>query len=339
MIIGVAAHLRRFIRSTPGDLVEERVRQREERASFGAAQLVPYLLLGSLLLVMIANVLSQDPTQIWNRPVLLFATVGVVALVVVRQLITQLENESLSRRQTISLERLAAANARVEEQARTIAEHNANLQDGIAHLKEVQAQIANGNMRARARIVSGELVSLAGSLNLMADRLLRFDQSDTYTQRLTRALHDLNRAIEIYRGSGRFILPASCNDLPEIQRLLLSMGMRQSQPSVVVTEQPGGQALSRPSSKPLAGPDTPLPPGRPFSGGPASSRSASSPLAQRSSSTPFAPRVPSSPLDPRVTGRPQKSSQNLSGSLRGSEAEQSEGGRMEFPPLPGWGNA
>ena len=328
MLIGVAAHLRRFVLATPGDLVEERVRRHEERASFGVAQLVPYLLLGILLLVLIANVLAHDVTQTWNRPVLLFATVGVVALVVIRQLITQMENERLSRRQTIALERLAAANARVEEQARTIAEHNTNLEEGIAHLKEVQAQIANGNMRARARITGGNLVSLAGSLNLMADRLLRFDQVDTYTQRLTRALNELSQAFELYRNSGRFTLPASCNEFPEIQRLLLSMGMRQ-------TQAPGGneqaqatmsqQLATRPSSKPLAGPNTPRP--------------ASSPLANRS---------PSSPLtssDPRTKRTSQRFNPNVSGPLRGSpppeeraSIEPRDQGQVEFPPLADWGD-
>ncbi|HEX7734251.1 MAG TPA: hypothetical protein VF458_05300 [Ktedonobacteraceae bacterium] len=72
-------------------------------------------------------------------------------------------------------------------------------------MKEVQAQLAIGNLRARARISSGNLVALASSLNLMADRLLRFDQVDTYMQKLTRALHELSQAL--YNTS---IRPAFC---------------------------------------------------------------------------------------------------------------------------------
>lgn len=351
MLIGVAAHLRRFILSTPGDLVEERVRRREENSSFGPAQLVPYILLGTLLLVLVANVLSSDHTQIWNRPVLLFATVSVVALVVVRQLITQLENERLSRRQTISLERLAAANARVEEQARTIAEHNTSLEEGIAHLKEVQAQIANGNMRARARINSGNLVSLAGSLNLMADRLLRFDQMDTYTQKFTRALNDLSRAFDLYRSSGYFTVPPSCNEFPEIHRLLLSMGMKQAQGSVTVSEQVqtklAQQSTTRSASKPLASPNTPYPASTP-STGPTAPRSASSPLTNRSASSPLTNHTPGTPLassDPRAKGASQKLGQNTSWPVRGStfpngqtNPESPDQSQMEFPPLTGWGN-
>jgi uncharacterized membrane protein len=343
MLIGVAAHLRRFLLSTPGELVEARVRRHDDRASFGVAQLVPYLLLAALLLVLIVNVLSNNATQIWNRPVLLFATVGVVALVVARQLITQLENESLSRRQTIALERLAAANARVEEQARTIAEHNTNLEEGIAHLKEVQAQIANGNMRARARISSGNLVSLAGSLNLMADRLLRFDQVETYTQRLTRALNELSQAFEVYRNMGRFTLPPICNEFPEIQRLLLTMGMKQVQPLINSEQAAMGMAqrsASRSASKPLA-PNTPFPPGNPLT-----SRPNSAPLSNWPDSSPLSNRSPSMPL-PSTEARPMGTSQRFpphaSGALRrsGSAGENqgtdpSSQGQLEFPPLTDW---
>lgn len=324
LIIGIAAHLRRFLFSAPGNLIEERTRHREDQSVFGVAQLVPYLLLGSLLLVLILNILSLDPVQAWNRPVLVFATVGVIALVVARQLITQLENERLSRRQAISLERLAAANARIEEQARTIADHNANLEEGIAHLKEVQAQIANGNMRARARIMSGNLVSLAGSLNLMADRLLRFDQADNYTQRLTRALNDLSHAFEVYRNSGRFTLPPSCNESPEIYRLLISMGMKQS-PAGSSDEQPG----RRPPSKPLAVPNTPYPPS-----GPLMPRSGSRPLAGRSSSAPFVPP------GPRARSGQLRPGQNPSASSRTGRQltpEWPEAGQLDVPPLTGWG--
>ncbi len=226
MIISVGAYLRRFIPATSGDMVEQRIRHQETSRGFGVAQLLPYILLTALFLVLVINVLSTDTTQIWNRPVLLAATLCVVALVVARQLMTQFENERLTRRQTISLERLAIANTRVEEQARLIADHNITLEEGIAHLKAIQAQIANGNLRARARITSGNLSSLAVSFNLMAERLIRYEQVDVYMQKLTRALNDLSRAIEVYRSSGRFTLPASCSEFTEIQQLLLALGMR-----------------------------------------------------------------------------------------------------------------
>jgi hypothetical protein len=334
MIIGLAAHLRRFIPATSNTLVEERIRQREEQPGFGPAQLVPYLLLGILLLVLILNVLSNDPTQTWNRPVLLFATVCVVGLVVVRQLITQLENERLSRRQTISLEHLAAANARVEEQARMIAEHNASLEEGIAHLKSVQAQLANGNLRARARISSGNLVSLAGSLNLMADRLMRFEQVDIYAQKLARALNDLSLAFERYRASGKFVQPASCHEFPEIQRLLLSMGMKQSfagEPAAQTSPQLGGAPA----------PSRPLPGSQRAVSQPLTPRPASAPLAQRSSTQNLSERPASAPLAQRSGTPPPRPGSASAGGLHGPSSaerlrsgEPSERARMDFPLPP-----
>jgi hypothetical protein len=366
MIIGLAAHLRRFIPATSGDLVEERIRHREESVTFGPAQLLPYVLLGALFLVLVINVLSNDPTQIWNRPVLLVATLCVVTLVVIRQLNTQLENERLSRKQSSSLERLAMANARVEEQARLIADHNANLEDGIGHLKEIQAQLANGNLRARARISSGNLVSLAGSLNLMADRLLRFEQVDNYAQKLTRALNDLSRAFDQYRNSGKFALPPSCSEFPEIQRLLISMGMKYSQPASN-PEQNFANGSSRPGSKPpgvstnsdrQSLSDAPRSSSKSL-GNPSRSGSKSLSGSQRSDSkpldhpqrqvsqplgntpsqsgAPWAPRTPGLPLsapDPR-TGLPQRQpSQETPRPPSGIFDD----AQLDFPPLMNWGD-
>ncbi len=249
MIIGVAAYLRRYLPGTSGEIIEQRMRRRAERISFGPAQIVPYVLLAILFSVLAYNVLSNDHGQLAIRPVLVFATLVVVALVVVRQILTQLDNERLARRQTIALDRLEIANSRVEEQAHMITERNLTLEEGILHLKEVQAQLANGNLRARARLSSGDLLPLAGSLNLMADRLMRFEQVDQRTQKLSKALADLSMALEHYRVGTRFIVPPSCYEFPEIHRLLLAVGLRQAIADPVSASQP---ARNQPTSQPLA---------------------------------------------------------------------------------------
>ena len=240
MIMGVAAYLRRYLPGTSAETIEQRVRQGNERASFGPAQIVPYTLLTILFIVLAVNVLSKDATQGSNRPVLVFTTLLVVGLLVVRQILTQLDNERLARRQAVALDRLEVANSRVEEQARMITERNMTLEEGIAHLKEVQAQLANGNLRARARMVSGELLPLAGSLNLMADRMTRFEQTEQRTQKLSRALAELSAALERYRVGTRFIVPPSSNEFPEIHRLLLAMGLRQAMTDAPQPSQPLG---------------------------------------------------------------------------------------------------
>ncbi len=253
MIMGVAAYLRRYLPGTSSEIIEQRIRHRNERTGFGPAQVVPYTLLTILFIVLAVNVLSKDATQDSNRPVLVFTTLLVVGLLVARQILTQLDNERLARRQAIALDRLEIANSRVEEQARMITERNMTLEEGIAHLKEVQAQIANGNLRARARLVGGELLPLAGSLNLMADRLIHFEQTDLRTQKLSRALAELSATLERYRVGTRLIVPASCNEFPEIRRLLLAMGLRQAMSDAQQTSQPPNR---RTPSQALA----PLPP-------------------------------------------------------------------------------
>lgn len=238
MIMGIAAYLRRYLPATSAETIEQRVRQSNERANFSPAQIVPYTLLTILFIVLAVNVLSKDAIQGSNRPVLVFTTLLVVGLLVVRQILTQLDNERLARRQAIALDRLEIANTRVEEQARMITERNLTLEEGIAHLKEVQAQLANGNMRARARMVSGELLPLAGSLNLMADRMSRFEQTEQRTQKLSRALAELSAILERYRVGTRLVVPPSCNEFPEIHRLLLAMGLRQAMGDALQPSQP-----------------------------------------------------------------------------------------------------
>ncbi|HEV2582337.1 MAG TPA: hypothetical protein VGT44_15890, partial [Ktedonobacteraceae bacterium] len=233
MIIGVAAHLRRFLPGTSHEAIEQRVRRQRERVGFSLAQVVPYALLASLFIVLAINVLAKNSNQDSIRPVLVYTTLVVVALLVLRQILTQLDNERLTRRQATALDRLEVANARVEEQARMITERNAALEEGIAHLKDVQAQLLNGDLGARARLVGGDLLPLAGSLNLMADRLSRFEQADQHSQRLYSALADLSVTLERYRVGTPFLVPPSCQDIPEIQRLLLALGLRQAMPTSV----------------------------------------------------------------------------------------------------------
>jgi hypothetical protein len=249
MTIGLAAYLRRFLPSSGADSIEERLRRRTERGTLGLAKLIPYALLSILSFVLVLNVLSTDKLQIAIRPVLLFATIAVVGLVVLRQILTLQENERLTRRQAAALQNLEKANRQIEEQSRMIVERNKSLEMGIAHLKAVQARLANGNLRVRANLTSGELMPLAASLNLMAERLIRMEQSSIYAQRLSEALTELSAAIERYRVGGPFIIPASCNAFAEINHLLLVMGARQNadngRANIAPTSQPGAAGMAQ----------------------------------------------------------------------------------------------
>jgi hypothetical protein len=94
--------------------------------------------------------------------------------------------------------------------------------------KDVQAQLANGNLRARANLTSGALMPLAGSLNLMADRLMRLGQTNMYMHHLMRAMDELSLAFDRQAAGAPFVVPESCNEFIEINRLLLSMRIKRN---------------------------------------------------------------------------------------------------------------
>jgi hypothetical protein len=220
---------------------------------------VPYVLLALLFLVLSLNVLSTDPEQYAIRPILLAATMGVVALVVIRQIFTLWENARLAQQQAESLSDLEKANKRIEEQTHLIADHSAELERGIVHLKDVQAQLANGNMRARANLTSGALLPLAGSLNLMAERLTRLGQTNIYMHHLLRALDELSTALERQAAGAPFIVPESSNKFIEINRLLRSMRVKRSPTSLAThplthpnaNVSPRSTVIQRPETQPL----------------------------------------------------------------------------------------
>ena len=142
----------------------------------------------------------------------MLATLGVVALVVIRQILTLRDNAMLARKQAETLEGLEHANKRIAEQSHAIAQHNLELEHGIDHLKDVQANLANGNLRIRARLDNGALLPLAASLNLMAERLTRLWQINAQAQRLSNALHDLSLAFEKHWNGEPLAIPESCGN-------------------------------------------------------------------------------------------------------------------------------
>lgn len=231
MTIGIAAYLRRFLPATPQQVIQNRMEQRFEDDAFHPLQFVPYGLLGVLFLVLTLDVLTSDAGQKAIRPVLLFATLSVVGLVVLRQILTLQDNLRLTRQQAEALDELQRANWRIEEQSRQVAERTLELEHGIDHLKNVQASIANGNLRARATLSRGALLPLAGSLNLMAERLARMEQVTFYAQHLVKALGDLSVAFEQSMTGAPFVIPASCKDLIEINRLLVAMRLKSFTPT------------------------------------------------------------------------------------------------------------
>jgi hypothetical protein len=145
---------------------------------------------------------------------------------VVRQILILRDNARLTEHQAEALERLEDANWHVAEQARLIAEQNAELERGIEHLRTVHAHLANGHLNARATLKSGTLLPLAGSLNLLAERLMRLGQAHLQVQHLLTALGDLSVALEHFMEGEPFVMPPACEAHLEIRRLLVVLRMK-----------------------------------------------------------------------------------------------------------------
>ncbi|GHO54065.1 hypothetical protein [Ktedonobacter robiniae] len=222
LTIGLAAYLRCNLPRTAQETLEARRQNRVTYIGFRPVQLLPYTLIFILFIVLILNVNSSDPAQAHIRFVLMLATIVVICLVLVRQILTIHENERLSQLQAASLQQ-------IEEQAHHIAERNKELEEGIAHLKAVQTSLANGNLRARAQLQRGVLWSLASSLNLLADRLTSLGLAKRRLDILHNALIDLGEAIVRYRAGQGFKLPPSCANMPEVAPIVHAIGAPKSQ--------------------------------------------------------------------------------------------------------------
>jgi hypothetical protein len=138
------------------------------------------------------------------------------------------------------------------KQARQISLHNVELEQGIHDLQEVQAQLANGNLRARAGLTGGALLPLAGSLNLMAERLMRLGQTSAYAQRLVRSLGELSVALERASAGAPLAVPPSCNEFLEINRLLVALRVNPQNVMPIYTPTAPG-TVERTRTEPLAG--------------------------------------------------------------------------------------
>ncbi len=104
-------------------------------------------------------------------------------------------------------EELAAANARIQTQAREIELQRLRLQQGMAQIQQVHAAIARGDWGARVQVEPGELLPMATSLNLLLDRLTRLTREQVQRAQIEAAAHDLAVAMRQARGGYAYTLP------------------------------------------------------------------------------------------------------------------------------------
>jgi hypothetical protein len=219
MLLGVAAYLRCSLPATPKAVLEQRLKQSKRTFLFEPAQSLPYLSVVGLFCMLIFNVLTNDPSQMSIRPVFVIATMIVIGLVLARQILTLFDNAQLLLIQQSTLQKLENLN-------QSVMDRNELLEAGVTHLKDIQTRLANGDVRARASITSGELWPLAVGLNLMADRMMRIERNQVQMQNLAKVIDDLSQAFARMHSGGQFVLPPSSLDFPEIHRLLIALGLK-----------------------------------------------------------------------------------------------------------------
>ncbi|HEY7125840.1 MAG TPA: hypothetical protein VH540_17935 [Ktedonobacterales bacterium] len=119
--------------------------------------------------------------------------VPAILLVMTTTAVAWLYSASVERslRRASRAEELADAQARIAEQAHQIAEQHQRLEQGINTLQEVHARLSNGDYAARVNLHGNELLPLAVSLNLLAERLGRVGRVQHDQQRLEQAIKQL----------------------------------------------------------------------------------------------------------------------------------------------------
>lgn len=88
-------------------------------------------------------------------------------------------------------EELAEARARLNAQARQIANQKQRLEEAIQVVQAVQSRVANGDYSARVSLQEQDLLPLAVSFNILAERLGRIKNIEQDYQRLERAVQHL----------------------------------------------------------------------------------------------------------------------------------------------------
>jgi len=157
---------------------------------------LPFLAIAHILIIVaIFSLLPHDPilTQeiLVNQKGLAYSELSdAITIQIVGTTIAWLSSKSVDRAllRASRAEELAAARERLNKQAQQILAQKERLEYGITILKEAQARFANGDYKARAKLSQNELVPLATSFNLMAERLTRVVHVEHEYKRLEQAV-------------------------------------------------------------------------------------------------------------------------------------------------------
>ncbi len=155
----------------------------------------PFILALTTSAVLLTIITPRGGTVLIQADIIAFA---LVLVVVVRQALTLLENNRLTmqmRGELVISKRELFVTRREADEATRDAQEKQTLEDGIAALQRIHAQVARGDFAVRARIAAGPLLPIAVSLNLMLDRLSNLTQRGAAYEQLLHNLRILQEAL------------------------------------------------------------------------------------------------------------------------------------------------
>nr|BBH92920.1 hypothetical protein KTA_11190 [Thermogemmatispora argillosa] len=238
LLCGLAAYLRRVVRCHPEGTatpalapshgpLRQQLSRRSLQEDISRIATLPFVLcLPSLLLFASCAVLTWNAWQSGQRHLFTgWLLLGLaICGVCLRLLLTLVEQRSLARLLFGSYQQEIQ---QLEAQLYSASRRSNALEAQLARLREVLAQLAAGNLAARLEPTEDDLKPLAISLNQIADREMRLELWNEHNQLLRTALEDLCAALERCPSGEPLIIPASCEGIPQIERLLAVTGLRQ----------------------------------------------------------------------------------------------------------------
>jgi len=151
---------------------------------------------------------------------------------------------------------LATVNERVLAQTRGIELQRRRLQDGIAHMQQVHAAFARGQFDARARVMDGELLPLAISLNQLLDRLQRLAREQDQRARMEQGARELAAALKRMRAGEPYV-PPDYTGTPLDDVLVELVTLRSVGPSPAGPSRPFARPAAQPAAQPQGRPVVP----------------------------------------------------------------------------------
>ncbi|GCE23546.1 hypothetical protein [Dictyobacter kobayashii] len=164
--------------------------------SMTAQTIAPFILVLGTCAILLTNIARRGGTTLIQADIVALL---LILIVIARQAMTLLENNRLTmqmRGELVISRRELQVTRREADEATRSAQEKQIMEQGIAALRDVHARVARGDMVARAPTVSGPLLPIAISLNLMLDRISALSQRGAKYDQLAQECRVLQEGVD-----------------------------------------------------------------------------------------------------------------------------------------------